>query len=166
MKAETYIFALPKGRAFCGVIRADTSDKDSHHGKTSPGAFPCVRTCSLQYGMKMRLNGEKEIGQCVFVSPVGTFFAALSSSRVSVCFVLWRRRVYAFSSESGWLPPWACREHPVRPLRLCFVACPFFFPQDEVESKAVWGNHLLVSRCCEHWFSKLLDKKQSTSMQS
>ena len=56
-------------------------------------------------------------------------------------------------------------KHPVHPAHLCFVAGSFF-SQNEVESEAVCGNHLLVSRCCEHWFSKLLDKKQSASMQS
>lgn len=125
---------------------------------------PCIRMYSPPYDLKMRLNGQKEIQQCVFVN---------LSMFLRLCFLLESPFIGFIAKASIYLlfgecvaSSLACGKHPVHPPHLCFVACSFFFSQNEVESEAVWGNHLLVSRCYEHWFSKLLDKKQSASMQS
>lgn len=46
----------------------------------------------------------EEISLCVFVNPVVMFFAAFSSSRVSICLALLHRQAYTLSSQGAWLP--------------------------------------------------------------
>ena len=69
---------------------------------------------SLPYDLKRRLNGQKEIQQCVFVNLVGMFFAALSSSGVSICLVLLHRLVFTFSSKSTKIDSYKIIKHLVR----------------------------------------------------